>query len=166
MKLGEVTFNNAKITRRDFAGKKFGPQYRTFSLIVEDPAVQQKLAELGVDLWYPESTANNAEPPKARMNVVVRNQFGDVEIVLIMPDGSAMKLPENNWGDLDSMWIKDTDLFINIVRVKTFQGVEKTVAYLKTLYTKVMSSEEREALMAERQTVDPVKAKYADLMRR
>ena len=57
--------------------------------------VCKKLAELGVDLWYPESTANNAEPPKARMNVVVRNQFGDVEIVLIMPDGSAMKLPRS-----------------------------------------------------------------------
>ena len=160
-RVGEIDLKGARIINRDFAGSKFGPQSRQFSVAIDDPEVQEKLERDGVKLWRSPYTVDD-EPPKAYLNVRVDFRYNDVDVAGINPDGSAFVFDEGNIAELDKAWIKDSEMHI-LLNSYDRPGRSGVTAYCKTLVVWFMSAEEREAIMEERPSNNPVKDKYKDI---
>lgn len=164
-RVGEFDLKGARIVNRDFAGEKFGPQARQFSVIIDDPELQERLTLDGVKLWYSGYTEND-EPPKAYLNVHVDFRYNDVDIAAINPEGNAFVFDERNVHELDKAWIKDSEMHI-LLNSYDRPGKKGVTAYCKTLVVWLMSNSEREAIMEERGTPsNPVKDKYRDIFNR
>ena len=160
--VGEITLKGARILNRDFAGSKFGPQARQFSVLIDDPELQDQLRRDGVKLWISDYTVDD-EPPKAYLNVRVDFRFDDVDIAGINADGKAFVFNEGNVHELDKAWIKDSEMHIKLNSYES-HGRKGVSAYCKTLIVWFMSAEEREAIMAERGNPNnPVREKYKDI---
>ena len=161
-KIGEMDFYGAKILNRDFGGEKFGPDARQFSIEIEDPEMQQRLANDGVRLWHSNYVVDD-EPPKVYMNVRVDFRFNDVDIAMITPEGNAIRLDERSVHELDKAWIKNSEMHVVLNSYKR-PGREGVTAYCKTLVVWLMSKDERETIMEERGTPsNPIKEKYKDI---
>jgi len=164
MNLMGIDFYDVKVENRDFQGKKFGPQYRTFAITLEDPALIEELTNLGVQFWY--TTPRNDDPPRTKMNVRVDNKYGDVAIVLVDTDGTPIKLNPDNPGDakfIDGAWIDKATMHIEVVEYpnKRTGGVVRT-PMLKSLIAHLLPQEEVERIRANSSARrDPVREKYA-----
>lgn len=163
-KIGEFDLKGARIVNRDFAGEKFGPQSRQFSVVIEDPELQDRLARDGVKLWF--SQSDNDEPPRAYLTVRVDFRYNDLDIAAISPDGNAFVFNERNVSELDKAWIKDSEMHISLNSYER-PGRSGVTAYCKTLVVWLMSKEEQEAIMEERGTPsNPVRDKFKDIFNR
>ena len=160
-RIGELDLKGARICSRDFAGEKFGPQARQFSVEIDDPETQERLTKDGVNLrFYPSSI--EGEPPRAYMNVRVDFRYGDVDIAAIDSDGTAFVFNEGNVSELDRAWIKDSELHI-LLNSYERPGRKGVTAYCKTLVVWLMSPEEQEEVRADRPVGNPVRDKYKDI---
>lgn len=163
-RIGEFDLKGARIVNRDFGGEKFGPQSRQFSVIIEDPELQDRLARDGVKLWFAQS--DNDEPPRAYLSVHVDFRYNDVDIAAIAPDGNAFVYNERNVSELDKLWIKDSEMHI-VLNSYERPGRSGVTAYCKTLVVWLMSKEEQDAIMAERgMPSNPVRDRFKDIFNR
>lgn len=164
-RVGEFDLKGARIVNRDFAGEKFGPQARQFSVVIDDPELQDRLTRDGVKLWFSPYNEND-EPPKAYLSVHVDFRYNDVDIAAISPDGNAFVFDERNIHELDKAWIKDSEMHI-LLNSYERPGRSGVTAYCKTLVVWLMSKEERDSIMEERGTPsNPVKDKFKDIFNR
>ncbi len=161
-RVGEIDLKGARILNRDFAGEKFGPQSRQFSVEIEDPELQESLLRDGVKLWYSNYTVED-EPPKAYLNVNVDFRYNDVDIAAISPEGTAFVFDERNVHELDKAWIKDSEMHI-LLNSYERSGRKGVTAYCKTLVVWLMSTEEKDAIMEKRgNPSNAVREKYKDI---
>lgn len=159
-KIGELDFYGVSILNRDFGGEKFGPESRQFSIEIVDPELAQKLTNEGVRLWQSNYVVND-EPPRVYMNIRVDFRYGDCDIIMITPEGNAVKLGPNNVQELNKAWIKNADLHVSLNSYER-PGRKGITAYCKTLVVTLMSKTEREEVMAERGPVNnPIREKYS-----
>lgn len=162
-KLVDIDLYGVKVEHRDFQGKKFGPQYRTFAVTLDDPELVDNLARRGVKFWY--TQPRNDDPPRTKMNVRVDNRYGDVRIVLIDPNGNPLKLNPDNPGDaklMDEAWINGADMHIEVVEYADQRGNIIRTPMLKSLIAHMLSPEEVEAIRANSTNYsDPIREKYA-----
>lgn len=134
---------DAKICNRDFGGEKWGPDQRQFQIdISNDPKLVEDLIKDGVRLWQPESN-NEVDPPRAYLTVKVDYRFGQVPIAMIAPDGSARKLTSRDVEELNSAWIKHSEMHIHGSSYEG-RGRSGVSVYLDTLVVHLMSKEEVE----------------------
>ena len=147
-KIGELDLFGVKILNRDFAGEKFGPDARQFSVEITDPQMQDQLRTDGVKLWIPNYTVDD-EPPRAYLNVRIDFRYNDVDILMITPEGNGTQLDERTVATLDKAWIKNADMHI-VLNAYNRPGRSGVTAYCKTLVVTLMSTSEREALLEER----------------
>lgn len=161
-RIADLDFFGVILRNRDFGGTKFGENYRTFSIEVEDPEVQEKLQKDGMELYFARPQ-NNSEPPRAYMNVVVDNRYGDVQIALLSPDGSAVRLREKDFGAVDKAWITNADLHVRLNGWEK-NGKHGVTCYLKTMVAHLMSEEEQQEIKARRASErDAVMNRYKNL---
>lgn len=163
-RVGELDIKGARILNRDFAGEKFGPQARQFSIEITDPEMQEDLTKDGLNLrLYPSNV--DGEPPRAYLNVRVDFRYGDVDIAAIDSDGTTFVFNENNVQELDRAWIKDSEMHI-LLNSYERPGRKGVTAYCKTLIVWLMSPEEQEQVRSERPAGNPVRDKYKDIFDR
>lgn len=166
-RVGELDIKGAKIIRRDFEGKRFGPQARQFLTEIIDPQMQEDLTKDGVALLiYPSEI--DGEPPRAYLKVRVDFRYNDVDIAAIDSDGTTFVFNENNVQELDRAWIKDSEMHI-LLNSYERPGRKGVTAYCKTLVVWLMSPEEQEQERAERSdrpASNPVRDKYKDIFDR
>ena len=143
MRIGELDFFGVKVENRDFQGKKFGPDYKTFAVEITDEQVKNTLQTQGVNLWF--TTPRNDDPSRCKMNVRVDDRFGDVDIVLVDADDRAVKLNPNNPLDMklmDEAWIDGADMHIVISKYNDNRGNEHVTPYLQTLVARKLSQQQ------------------------
>lgn len=161
-RVDELDLAGFKILNRDFGGNKFGPQARQFSIEIEDPELQERLIRDGVKLSYSKYSVEG-EPPKAYLNIRVDFRFNDVKIAAINNDGDVYIFDETDIHELDSEWIKNTEMHI-LLNSYDNHGRKGVTPYCKTLIVWTMSSEEKNAVMDEQKSRgDAVREKYSDI---
>ena len=155
---------DVKVENRDFQGKKFGPQYRTFAVTMNDSELIETLGKCGVEFWH--TTPRNDDPPRTKMNVRVDNRYGDVQIVLVDADGTPIKLNPDNPGDakfIDGAWMEKAAMHIDVVQYTNPRtGAPIVTPMLKSLIAHILPQEEVEKIRANGATrTDPIREKFA-----
>lgn len=158
----DLDFSGARLLSRDFAGQKFGPDQRQFRIEIEDQQLVEKLIKDGVNLWQPDRVDSD-EPIRSYMNVKVSYRFGAPDIAMVTPEGNAIVLTEKTVDELDTAWIKNTEMHVH---GSTYERMGRTgvTVYLDTLVVWLMSNAEREEIVAENQSrSNPVKDRFRKL---
>ena len=139
---GKVLIDNARITWRNFSGRKDDYNRtgeREFHVIVDDPDIADALMERGCNMRIRQSDDPN-EPPRMSFKVKVSYRFGEPAVYL--QTGSNMRtLTESNIGILDGVDIENVDLDIYFGKEWTVNGKTGRTAYLDKI--KVVQEEDR-----------------------
>lgn len=161
MEIGRLQFYNVKIESRDFRGLKFDPDYRTFSVEIQDPDVFDKLVRDEAKIWI--STPKNGNPPRNMLQVRVSPKQRGLEMVLIKPDGQPLYLNPNDPEDMrlmDKSFIDEASINVVLSRYPDKRGVEHTHAFLQSLVARMLNDEEVAAIKSRNERPDPVLEKY------
>lgn len=135
----EINIEGARIIFRNFAGRK--SQYnregdRNFNVIIEDPALAQKLNEDGWNIKVREPR-EEGDLPEYRLPVSVGFDYRPPKIIMVTKRANT-PLNEETVALLDQADIKTVDLTIRPYnwKMKNKDGTESTgvKAYLKTMY--------------------------------
>ena len=159
MKIGAMDLKGVPIFNKDFAGGKFGPDQRSFSTVIADPGLQEKLMKDGVRLYFPPRNPDSVEPPVGYLTVKLDNRYHDVDLIGVFPNDTVVRYDDSNYKDLDDLWIRNADIYV-VLNQWEKKGRVGVTAYIKTGVFFFMSEEEK----SERQAAaddNPVKRRYS-----
>ena len=137
-----IYFENAEITFRNFAGRptKYQRQegVRTFSVLIDDPDMAQKLSEDGwnVRILRPR---NEGDTPRHCIDVSINFNFWKVPEIYLICDGKKTRLDEDDLAILDSADIITCDIVLR-PRMWDDDGTTRIKAYLQELYVTIQQS--------------------------
>lgn len=139
---GKVLIDDAKITWRNFAGRKDDYNRngdRMFHVIVDDPDIADELMAHGCNMKIKHSEDRN-EPPRMSFKVMVSYRFGEPTVYL--KTGKNMRaLTEDTIGILDGVDIERVDMDIYFGKEWTISGRTGRTAYLDKII--VIQEEDR-----------------------
>lgn len=161
MDIGRLQLCNVKIEFRDFRGLKFDPDYKTFSVEIQDPEVLDKLVRDEAKLWV--CTPRNGNPPRNMLQVQVSLKQRGLQMTLIRPDGSTLDLDPSDPEDMklmDKSFIDDASVDVVLSRFPDKRGVEHTHVYLQCLVARLLGDEEVAAIKARSEYSSPLLKKY------
>ena len=128
---GKVLIDNARITWRNFAGRRDDYNRngeREFHVIVDDPDIAEELMARGCNMRIKQSEDPN-EPPRMSFKVKVSYRFGEPAVYL--DNGrNVVSLTESSIGNLDRIDIDRVDLDIYFGKEWTVNGKTARTAYL------------------------------------
>lgn len=137
-----IYFENAEITFKNFSGRptKYQRQegFRTFSVLIDDPDMAQKLSEDGwnVRILRPR---NEGDAPRHCIDVSINFNFWKTPEIYMICDGHKTRLDEEDLAILDSADIITCDIVLR-PRIWDDNGQQRIKAYLQEMYATIQQS--------------------------
>mgnify|MGYP004673128181 FL=1 len=137
-----IYFENAEITFKNFSGRptKYQRQegFRTFSVVVDDPDMAQRLSEDGwnVRILRPR---NEEDTPRHVLDVSINFNFWKKPEIYMICDSHKTKLDEEDLDILDGADIVTSDIVVR-PRLWDDNGTTRIKAYLQELYVTIHQS--------------------------